>query len=326
MLRPANAIKSCIIQAAARAPRPAHAVAASLPDVFWSRQPFVPDSIFLSVAISMRFRARSPARGNRFRVQNSTAKQLSHHISKSKWTSPMNRIETLLAAMTLEEKIGQLNMAAAGSAVTGPVLASDATPKAFAPGVSAVCSTFGEPRRSDAMHKDRGRGKTSLGIPLLARLRRSAWASNHFPDPARRGGRFDPSLWEAHRPRGGDRSGRRRHRITFAPMLDIARDPRWGRIAEGAGEDPWVATQFAKAKVRGFQGDGLPEGLAVPKPLPPRPSISAPMARPLPDATMPQPMFRNVFCTKSICRPSRRPWPLAAPRSCRPSTISPAFR
>jgi beta-glucosidase len=50
--------------------------------------------------------------------------------------------------------------------------------------------------------------------------------------------------------------------VAFAPMLDIARDPRWGRIAEGPGEDPFVGAEFAKAKVRGFQGAGLPEGLA----------------------------------------------------------------
>jgi len=106
--------------------------------------------------------------------------------------------------------------------------------------------------------------------------------------------------------------------MTFAPMLDIARDPRWGRIAEGAGEDPWVVTQFAIAKVRGFQGDGLPEGLASAGAVAPRLSISAPMARPLPDVTMPQRMFPNVFCMKSICHPSRRPW-----RCC--AAIMPAF-
>ena len=66
--------------------------------------------------------------------------------------SPMNRIDKLLAAMTLEEKIGQLNMVAAGYAVTGPVLASG-TARAFAPGESAVFSTFGEPRTLHAMQK-----------------------------------------------------------------------------------------------------------------------------------------------------------------------------
>ena len=45
--------------------------------------------------------------------------------------------------------------------------------------------------------------------------------------------------------------------MTFAPMLDISRDPRWGRTAEGPGEDPWLAVQFARAKVRGFQGPDL---------------------------------------------------------------------
>ena len=47
--------------------------------------------------------------------------------------------------------------------------------------------------------------------------------------------------------------------LTFAPMLDVARDPRWGRIAEGPGEDPWLGERFAAAKVRGFQGDDLRE-------------------------------------------------------------------
>jgi len=68
----------------------------------------------------------------------------------------MNRIENLLAAMTVEEKIGQLNMVAAGYAVTGPVWQAG-QPRAFAPGVSAVSSTFGEPRRSTRCRKSRWR-------------------------------------------------------------------------------------------------------------------------------------------------------------------------
>ena len=72
--------------------------------------------------------------------------------------------------------------------------------------------------------------------------------------------------------------------MTFAPMLDVARDPRWGRIAEGPGEDPWVASRFAEAKVRGFQGDDLARGGRRQR-SPPRPSISAPMARRPPGST-----------------------------------------
>ena len=47
------------------------------------------------------------------------------------------------------------------------------------------------------------------------------------------------------------------YQLAFAPMLDVARDPRWGRIAESPGEDPWLAARYAEAKVRGFQGDDL---------------------------------------------------------------------
>ncbi|MGB6699692.1 MAG: glycoside hydrolase family 3 N-terminal domain-containing protein, partial [Methylocella sp.] len=73
---------------------------------------------------------------------------------------------------------------------------------------------------------------------------------------------FDPPLWERSAREAAIEAAADGIAVTFAPMLDIARDPRWGRIAEGPGEDPWVGAEFAKAKVRGFQGTGLPEGLA----------------------------------------------------------------
>ncbi|MGH6819371.1 MAG: glycoside hydrolase family 3 N-terminal domain-containing protein, partial [Methylocella sp.] len=73
---------------------------------------------------------------------------------------------------------------------------------------------------------------------------------------------FDPHLWERSAREAAIEAAADGIAMTFAPMLDIARDPRWGRIAEGPGEDPWVGAEFAKAKVRGFQGTGLPDGLA----------------------------------------------------------------
>ena len=99
--------------------------------------------------------------------------------------------------------------------------------------------------------------------PALLRPRRHPRLPHHLPDPARRGRRLRP------RALGGDRPRCRRRGaaaagldLTFAPMLDVARDPRWGRIAEGPGEDPYVAARFAEAKVRGFQGTDL-AGLAA---------------------------------------------------------------
>ncbi len=83
-----------------------------------------------------------------------------------------------------------------------------------------------------------------------------------FPIPLAEAASFDPTLWERSAREAAIEAAASGINMTFAPMLDIARDPRWGRIAEGPGEDPFVGAEFAKAKVRGFQGAGLPEGLA----------------------------------------------------------------
>ena len=78
-----------------------------------------------------------------------------------------------------------------------------------------------------------------------------------FPIPLAEAAAFDPVLWERTARQAALEAAEDGLAITFAPMLDIARDPRWGRIAEGPGEDPWLASRFAEAKVRGFQGSDL---------------------------------------------------------------------
>ena len=172
----------------------------------------------------------------------------------------MNRIENLLAAMTLEEKIGQLNMVAAGYAVTGPVLASGTAEGIRAGRIGSLLNLWGA-QEIHAMQKIAVE-KTRLSIPLLAGFDVLHGHKTIFPIPLAEAACFEPRLWEASARAAAIEAAADGISMTFAPMLDIARDPRWGRIAEGAGEDPWVVTQFAIAKVRGFQGDGLPEGLA----------------------------------------------------------------
>ena len=68
---------------------------------------------------------------------------------------------------------------------------------------------------------------------------------------------FDPDLWERTAKASVAETIRAGITLTFAPMLDVSRDPRWGRIAEGPGEDALVASRYAEAKVRGFQGSDL---------------------------------------------------------------------
>ena len=172
----------------------------------------------------------------------------------------MNRIDTLLAAMTLEEKIGQLNMAAAGHAVTGPVVASGVTKGIRAGRIGSLLNIWGA-REVHAVQK-LAVEETRLGIPLLIGFDVLHGHKTIFPIPLAEAASFDPLLWERSAREAAIEAAADGISVAFAPMLDIARDPRWGRIAEGPGEDPFVGAEFAKAKVRGFQGTGLPEGLA----------------------------------------------------------------
>jgi beta-glucosidase len=99
--------------------------------------------------------------------------------------------------------------------------------------------------------------QSRLGIPLLIGLDILHGHRMLFPIPLAEAATFDPGIWfqsarEAAREGAADGLA-----MTFAPMLDVSRDPRWGRTAEGPGEDPWLAEAIAVAKVRGFQGASL---------------------------------------------------------------------
>lgn len=171
----------------------------------------------------------------------------------------MKRIDKLLAAMTIDEKIGQLNMVAAGYAVTGPVLGGDVTKGVRAGQVGSILNLWGA-REVYAIQKI-AVDKTRLGIPLLFGFDVLHGHKTIFPIPLAEAASFDPLLWEGSAREAAIEAARDGLNMTFAPMIDIARDPRWGRIAEGPGEDPFIGSLFAEAKVRGFQGTSLPGGL-----------------------------------------------------------------
>jgi beta-glucosidase-like glycosyl hydrolase len=173
----------------------------------------------------------------------------------------MSSIDTLLPRMTLAEKIGQLNMGTGDHAVTGPELAADLIEGIRAGTVGSILNFWGaEPiaaLQKIAVEESR------LGIPLLVGFDVLHGQRTIFPIPLAEAAAFDPPLWERTARAAAVEAARDGIALTFAPMLDIARDPRWGRIAEGAGEDPWVAARFAEAKVRGFQGASLAEAGSV---------------------------------------------------------------
>src|ERR1700736_5504605 len=139
----------------------------------------------------------------------------------------MTRIDTLLAAMTLEEKIGQLSMAAAGRAVTGPVLASGGIGGIGAARNGGLTNPWG----ARAIHgvQKIAVEKTRVGIPLLIGFDVLHGHKTIFPIPLAEAASFDPPLWERSAREAGIEAAADGITMTFAPMLDIARDPRWGR-------------------------------------------------------------------------------------------------
>ncbi len=167
----------------------------------------------------------------------------------------MGRIEKLLDEMTLPEKLGQLTMTASSYTVTGPVIAGDSTEAIRAGTIGNLLNMVG-PGPVHEMQR-LAVEESRLGIPLLIGLDIIHGHSTLFPIPLAEAAVFDPATWaltarEAAREGAADGLA-----MTFAPMLDVSRDPRWGRTAEGSGEDPLLAILMARAKVMGFQGGDL---------------------------------------------------------------------
>jgi beta-glucosidase len=167
----------------------------------------------------------------------------------------MLRIDALLRSMTLEEKLGQLNLATAHQAVTGPETGAEIDALTWAGRLGGVFNLWG--RAAVMTAQRRAVEETRLGIPLFFGLDVLHGHRTIFPIPLAEAGSFDPELWTRTARAAAREAAADGVMLTFAPMLDVARDPRWGRIAEGPGEDPCVATAFAIAKIRGFQGDSL---------------------------------------------------------------------
>ncbi|WP_062013888.1 glycoside hydrolase family 3 N-terminal domain-containing protein [Aureimonas sp. AU4] len=177
--------------------------------------------------------------------------------------TPSPRIEALLAQMTLPEKIGQLTMLAAGFSVTGPVVGGDVSQSVREGRAGSLLNVFGPGAVREIQRV--ALEESRLKIPLLLGFDVVHGHRTVFPIPLGEAASFDPELWEETARVAAREAAADGVALTFAPMLDIARDPRWGRMAEGAGEDPLVAALYARAKLRGFQGSNLadPDRLAA---------------------------------------------------------------
>jgi beta-glucosidase len=164
------------------------------------------------------------------------------------------RADALLKQMTLEEKIGQLNQAAGVPLVVIPNLppAEDLVRKGLAGSVLWV-SNPADINRFQKIAIEESR----LHIPLLIGLDVIHGYHTIFPPPLAMSAAWDPKLVERVQTIAAREARAAGINWTFAPMVDIARDARWGRMVEGAGEDPYLGAIMAKAQVRGFQGPEL---------------------------------------------------------------------
>jgi beta-glucosidase len=167
----------------------------------------------------------------------------------------MSRIETLMGQMTLAEKLGQLTMTASSYAVTGPIIAGDSTQSIVDGTLGNLLNMVG----GDHVHEMQRLAveKSRLKIPLLIGLDIIHGHRTLFPIPLGEAAVFDPAIWELTAREAAKEAAADGLAMTFAPMLDVSRDLRWGRTAEGQGEDPWLGALVAQAKVRGYQGKDL---------------------------------------------------------------------
>jgi beta-glucosidase len=167
----------------------------------------------------------------------------------------MGRIDTLIAQMTLAEKLGQLTMTASSYAVTGPVIAGDSTDSIRNGTLGNLLNMVGPgpTREVQRLAVEESR----LRIPLLIALDVIHGHRTLFPIPLAEAALFDEEAWTETAREAAKEAAHDGLAMTFAPMLDVSRDPRWGRTAEGPGEDGWLGARIAAAKVRGFQGTHL---------------------------------------------------------------------
>ncbi|MFN2441310.1 MAG: glycoside hydrolase family 3 N-terminal domain-containing protein [Thermoanaerobaculia bacterium] len=172
---------------------------------------------------------------------------LAGHLNAAEPEAIESQVEALLGKMTHEEKLGQLTQFTAAPPDLREQIAQGRVGSVFNFGGSANTNEL----QRIAVENSR------LGIPLLFGHDVIHGYRTIFPNPLAIAATWDPASAEQSARIAAIEGRAAGTRWTFAPMIDIARDPRWGRIAEGAGEDPFLASAFARAYVRGFQGSDL---------------------------------------------------------------------
>jgi beta-glucosidase len=165
-------------------------------------------------------------------------------------------ISDLMPQMTIQEKIGQLNLVTPGGGIlTGSVVSTDVEDKIKTGRVGGIFGIYGPDklRQAQQMAVDKSR----LGIPMIFGADVIHGYKTTFPIPLGISASWDLELIEKTARIAAQEATADGIFWNFSPMVDIARDPRWGRVAEGAGEDPFLGSRVSEAMVRGYQQDDL---------------------------------------------------------------------
>lgn len=179
-------------------------------------------------------------------------------ISVTAQKSPVDRdrfIDDLMKKMTLEEKIGQLNLPVTGEITTGQAKSSDVAKRIRAGEVGGLFNLKGVERIRDVQKQ--AVEESRLGIPLLFGMDVIHGYETVFPIPLGLSCTWDMNAIEKSARIAAIESSADGICWTFSPMVDVSRDPRWGRVSEGNGEDPFLGAAIAQAMVRGYQGESM---------------------------------------------------------------------
>ena len=165
------------------------------------------------------------------------------------------KVASILRSMTIEEKIGQLNLSSSGDIPTGQIKSSNVAKKIEQGQLGGLFNikTAAKIRHLQQIAVEKSR----LKIPLLFGMDVVHGYQTIFPIPLGLSSSWDIPMIKKTAQIAAQEATADGINWTFSPMVDISRDPRWGRVAEGSGEDPYLGSEIAKAMVEGYQGDDL---------------------------------------------------------------------
>ena len=184
---------------------------------------------------------------------------------KAKDEAIEKKVNELLSKMTLDEKIGQLNQYTSHWEMTGPAPQGASEQQQLQQIKSGAVGSMLNVVGAEATRKTQELAvkNSRLHIPLIFGYDVIHGFKTMFPIPLGEAASWEPELGKLSAHVAAVEASAAGLQWTFAPMMDIGRDARWGRIMEGSGEDPYLGAQFAAARVHGFQGDDLSEDSTI---------------------------------------------------------------